>query len=471
MGTKLRTYVDVMALHNEVTGSCNFLVVKMPTKETFRIIVDCGLFQGKDNSDYNKDFPFNVEELDYVLVTHNHVDHTGRLPLLVKKQYSGCIYCTPPTKMLIPLALEDSYKVLRNVSKRNNEERLYSDEDVKETVKKIKEVEFGKTIELNRYIKATFFKNGHLLGAALILLQIRYGNEEPINLLFTGDYNNRNTFFRVPKLPKSIRKLPLTIVQESTYGNMESSEIVPCFRKNIAKKMKKGGTVIAPVFSLGRSQEILRTLRNMQDTGELDPNIPIYLDGSLAINYMLIYLKEDFGFYKRCLDFLPHGLKFVDASCRASIAESQDSKIIVTTSGSGSYGPAPFYLQNYLGDENALIHFTGYLFEDSFGRRIKETPDGEFVKEGGMVLRKYVSIEYTAEYSAHAKADEMIEFLKQFSNLNAVLVNHGEPETKEIFAERIAKETDAKGVAILDRNYFFRISPAGIAKSLPTEFM
>ena len=471
MGSKYRDYVDVMALHNEVTGSLNFLVVKMRTKETFRIAIDCGLFQERENSQYNKEFPFNVKELDYVLVTHNHIDHTGRLPLLVKKQYSGNIYCSKPTEMLLPLALEDSYRVLKDVAKRNNEERLYSEEDVKETVKKVRGVEFGKTIELNRYIKATFFKNGHLLGAALILLQIQYGDEEPINLLFTGDYNNKNVFFPVSELPKWVRELPLTIVQESTYGNMDSSEMIPCFRKNISEKMKKGGTIVIPVFSLGRSQEVLKTLRNMQDTGELDSNIPVYLDGRLAINYTLIYLKENFGFYEDCLDFLPNNTVFVDSSSRQTIVDSKDSKIIVTTSGSGSYGPAPFYLQNYLGDKNALIHFTGYLFEDSLGRRIKETPDGEFVKVGGIVLRKYAQIEFTAEYSAHAKADEMIEFLKKFSNLKAVLVNHGETATKEIFAERIVKEVNVKDVAILDRNYFFRISPWGIAKSLATEFM
>lgn len=388
MGTKLRTYVDVMALHSGVTGSCNFLVVKMPTKETFKLVVDCGLFQERENSQFNKEFPFNVEELDYVFVTHNHIDHIGRLPFLVKQQYGGYIYCSPATKILIPLALEDSYRVLRDVSKRNNEEKLYSDEDVKETVKKLKEVEFDKTIELNRYIKVTFFKNGHLLGAALILIQIQYENEEPINLLFTGDYNNKNSFFDVPELPDWVKELPLTIVQESTYGNMDSSEMIPCFRKNVSEKMKKGGTIVIPAFSLGRSQEILKTLRDMQDCGELDPNIPVYLDGKLAINYTFIYLKDGFELYDECLDFLPHDTTFVDSMIRGDIVESKEDKIIVTTSGSGSYGPAPFYLQNYLGDKNALVHFTGYFFEDSLGRRIKETPDGEFVKVGGYCFKK-----------------------------------------------------------------------------------
>ena len=134
MGTKLRCYVDVMALHNDVTGSCNFLVVKMPTNETFRIVVDCGLFQETENDGLNFDFPFDAEKLDCVLVTHNHVDHTGRLPLLVKKGYRGQILCTPATRTLMPLALADSCKVLKDTARRNNKRQLYGEVDVHETL-------------------------------------------------------------------------------------------------------------------------------------------------------------------------------------------------------------------------------------------------------------------------------------------------------------------------------------------------
>jgi len=468
MGTKLRSYVDVMALHNDVTGSCNFLVVKMPTNETFKIAVDCGLFQERENDCFNKDFPFDVDKLDYVFVTHNHVDHTGRLPLLVKKGYRGEIICTSATKMLMPLALADSCKVLRDTARRNNTKQLYNEEDVGETIALLRNVEYEETIKLNRYMRVTFFKNGHLLGAAMILLQISYEEEEPINLLFTGDYNNKNMFFDVPELPKWVRKLPVTVVQESTYGDMDSGEIVPCFKNNILANPDK--TIIIPVFSLGRSQEILKILRQMQDSGELDKNIPIYFDGKLGIKYTHIYLKDGFGLNDECLDFLPHNLQFVDEGIRDMILEDNNPKIIVTTSGSATYGPAPLYLEKFVGNPNTLIHFTGFLFEGSLGRRLKETPDGEFVKINGIVLRKHAQVEYTSEFSAHAKADEMIEFLNGFENLKSVLVNHGEIDVKDKFAERIASETKAKVVGVLDRSYFFRVSPWGIVKSFSTKF-
>ena len=471
MGTKLRTYVDVMAMHNEVTGSCNLLVVKMPTNETFEIAVDCGLFQEKENDLFNKDFPFNPEKLDYVLVTHNHIDHTGRLPLLVKKGYKGQIFVTSATKMLMPLALTDSCKVLKDVSRRNNTKQLYDEHDVQETVALLKDAHFEETFNLNKYIKVTFFKNGHLLGAAMILIQIQYENEDAINLLFTGDYNNKNVFFDVPELPNWVKKLPLTVVQESTYGNMDSEEILPCFSNNISSKMTKGGTAIIPVFSLGRSQEILKTLKEMQDAGDLDTSIPIYFDGRLAIKYTHIYLKDGFGLNDECLDFLPKNLTYVSEDNREEIIESSETKIIVTTSGSGSYGPAPLYFQKYISDPNALVHFTGFLFEGSLGRILKDTPIGEYVKINGIIIKKCAEIEFTSEYSAHAKANEMIDFLNQFTNLKAVLVNHGESKVKDSFAERISKQTNSKSVAILDRNYFFRISPWGIAKSFPTKFI
>lgn len=468
MGTKLRSYVDVMALHNDVTGSCNFLVVKMPTNETFRIAVDCGLFQERENDNYNKDFPFDAEKLDYVLITHNHVDHTGRLPLLVKKGFKGEILCTPATKMLLPLALTDSCKVLRDTARRNNVKSLYSEEDVFETIALIRSVEFEETIKLNRYIKVTFFKNGHLLGAAMILVQIQYEDEETINLLFTGDYNNSNIFFDVPELPKWVRKLPVTVVQESTYGDMDSGEIMHCFKQNIADK--KDGTIIIPVFSLGRCQEILKILKEMQDDGQLDVNIPIYLDGKLAIKYTHIYLKDGFGLNDDCLEFLPRNLEFVDEGIRDTILESDDIKIVVTTSGSATYGPAPLYLEKFIGNPNALIHFTGFLFEGSLGRRLMETEKGSHVKISGIVIKKHAEVKFTSEFSAHAKADEMIEFLNKFENLKSVLVNHGEVEVKDRFAERISDETKAKIVGVLDRSYFFRVSPWGIVKSFSTKF-
>ena len=136
----------------------------------------------------------------------------------------------------------------------------------------------------------------------------------------------------------------------------------------------------------------------------------------------------------------------------------------------GSYGPAQVYIPEYISREKALIQFTGYTAEGTMGNRLKSTEFGEMVEVGGLIAKKIAEVEYTTEYSAHAKADEMIQFLKKFDNLRLVLVNHGESETKNIFAERIVNEVEAKRAGLLGREYFFRVDHYGLVKTLSTKF-
>lgn len=472
MGKKERFYADIMAMNHGVTGSCNLVIVRLPVNymPKIRFIVDCGLFQEKTDKNLNDTLPFNPERLDFCLVTHNHVDHIGRLPLIVKKGYRGRIYTTEPTTKLIHPALWDCHKVLKSVAKRKHCKPLYRSEDVTQTLSQIKGCTYNEEIKIHENVYVTFFKNGHLVGASLIFVRITYPGYEDINLLFTGDYKGNNAFFDVDPIPQRIHNLPMTIIQESTYGDMEATEIQPCFKENLLKCIRNGGTVLAPVFSLGRSQEILYELKLLQENGSLDTSIPIFFDGKLAFQYTNMYVRGDIGINPEMKDFFPENLTFVDASSRSQVLESNESKIILTTSGMGSYGPAQLYISHYIREKNALIHFTGYTAEGTLGARLKSTPYGETVELGGIVTKKYAQVEYTSEYSAHAKADEMIAFLKQFKSVKLVLVNHGEEEVKEIFAERIVNELSLKDVGILGRDYFFRINPYGLIKTMSTKF-
>lgn len=470
MSKKERFYADVMAVHPEVTGSCNLVVVKLPNYETIRFVVDCGLFQEREYADLNSSLPFHGENVDFCLVTHNHVDHTGRLPFMVKNGFFGSIYLTEDTSKLIPLALADSYKVLRDVSKRKNVASLYRDLDVDRTLQLIKPCPYLESVPIGEHIKVTFLKNGHLMGAASILVQISYPEYEDINLLFTGDYNNRNMFFDVDSIPDWILDLPLTVIQESTYGNMDSTDIKKCFKDNVLKRISNGGTVVVPVFSLGRSQEILYEIRCMQKSGELSCDVPIFFDGKLAIKYTALYLDGELNIKEEMQNFLPENLNYVNKENRKEVLEDYNTKIILTTSGMGSYGPAQLYIPEYISRKNALIHFTGYVAEDTLGYRLKNAVIGETVEVSGLVVRKMADVEYTTEYSAHAKADEMIAFLNQFHNLKLVLVNHGEAETKEVFAKRILNNVDTKKVGLLGREYFFRVGTYGLIKPLSTKF-
>ena len=359
---------------------------------------------------------------------------------------------------------------MNSVSKRKNNKCLYSEVDVRKTLDSLKPCQYNETIRPYDNIKVTFLNNGHLIGAALILVQISYTGYEDINLLFTGDYNNKNMFFDVKPIPKWILDLPLTVVQESTYGDMDSTEIYKCFKDNIKKCINDDGTVVALVFSLGRAQEILYELKNMQKTGELDLEIPIYFDGKLAIRYTDLYIKDGLDIKPEMRDFLPENLIFVDKETRSDVLYDTSKKIILTTSGMGSYGPAQTYIPEYISRKKALIQFTGYTAEGTLGNKLKNTEVGDTVEVGGLVAKKRANVEYTTEYSAHAKADEMINFLKQFKKLKLVLVNHGEIKTKNIFAERIVDEVDTKRVGLLGREYFFRVDPYGLVKTLSTKF-
>lgn len=469
MGRKERFYVDVMALHPEVTGSCSLVVVKYPDGDSTRFIVDCGLFQEEEYKHYNQDFPFDCTNCEFVLITHDHTDHVGRLPLLVKKGFNGHIYMSETSKILLPIVLKDCQKVMSESAKRWCQKELYSEANTFEACGMAVECKYEETIYINRHIKATFFVNGHLLGAAIILVQISFPGYDDINILFTGDYNSKNLFFEVPQLPDWVLELPLTVVQEATYGNMNSNIIVPSLEDNIVMCMNKNKTAVCMAFSLGRYQEVLYILKIMKERGKIDDSIPIYLDGKLALRYTTLYPKLDI-IRPELKDFLPTNIRMVDKTLRESLMENQENKIILTTSGMGTYGPAQRYIPSYISQQDCLLQFTGYTAEGTLGRQLKDTTRGEKVVINGLVKKKLANVEYTNELSAHAKADEMIAFLKSFKNLKLVLINHGEYAAKQKFSFRVSSEIKAKNVAILGRDYLFRINPYGLVRSFSTSF-
>lgn len=465
-----RLYADIMPMHPEVTGSCFLVVAKLPNGETIKFVVDCGLFQEKEYYDLNEKLYFKPENVDFAIVTHNHIDHTGRLPLLVKNGFARDIYLTEVTARILPLALKDTLKILQEKAKQKNKKALYNDVDVSGVYRLLHPVKIGETIKVNEYISLTFMSNGHLVGAAMVLVQISYPGYDSINILFTGDFNNKNLFFDVEPVPEWVRELRLTVVQEATYGYMDSTDIHKCFSDNVTSTLTDGGSVVVPVFSLGRAQEIMYELKTMQQKNELDSNIPIYFDGNLGIQYTKLYLKNAVGIKDEMVDFLPENMTFLDKETRTAVLYDTDPKIILTTSGMGSYGPAQIYIPEYITRPKALIQFTGYTAEDTLGSRLKNTPEGGIVQVGGLILKKRARVEYTNEYSAHAKADEIIDFLNQFNTLKLVLFNHGTTSSKKVIAERAVEEVDAKYIGVMNSEYYYRVNPYGLQKTLTTKF-
>lgn len=473
MGQKNRIYVDIMSTHPEVTGSCILCIVKYSTGEKIKFVVDCGLFQEEKYDKLNTSIPFNPEELDFILVTHNHTDHIGRLPFLENLGFYKNIYTTKPTRILMKPALENSCKVLGDLAKRNHTIPLYDYENVERTLSLVKGCDYNIPIEVVPNVKVTFFPNGHLPGAAIILVQISSIYSEDINILFTGDYNNKNVFFDVPELPNWVFDLPLTVIQESTYGNTKSTDIQQTFEPEISEAVEKNKNILIPVFSLNRAQEILYKLKQMQDSKTISSDYPIYLDGALTQTYTNIYQKCDLGIKEDLKqNFLPANLKYILSfeERLAIISAHSKPKIVVTSSGMASHGPAQMHIPTVISHKNGFIHFTGYTAKGTLGYRLQQTQNNEPVSAGGLIVNKLGEVKNTNEFSSHAKSDEMIEFLKKFNNLKLVLINHGEKDTKECFALKIMNSVDSKNIGILGSDYLFRINPYGLVKTMGTKF-
>lgn len=467
-------YIDIMSMSPEVTGSCLYVTEHFSDYSFKHFIVDCGLFQEPEYRYLNSELLFNTDNVDFVAVTHNHIDHTAKLPFLVKHGLNVPIYCTSDTESLMPLALKDTVSIMQNRIKRDKNSAIYTESHVKKTIKLLNGCEYNKPLKVTDGTTITFFKNGHLIGAALILVQINCYGENPINILFMGDYNDKNMFFEVPELPKWVLDLPLTIICESTYGYMDSSEIENTFIDNIVQFFKNtnNSTIITPVFSLGRSQEVLKILKQMQENGEIS-NIPIYLDGKLTHKYTDLFINGNLtSIDSDKSDFLPDNSVYVGRNLRAKLLKSPIRKIIVSSSGMGSYGPAQSYIQKYIQQNDSLIHFTGYAAEGTISRELFDTPKEDIVNWGGLILNKKADVLFTNEFSAHAKADEIITFLRKFHNLQTILVTHGTTESKYKMAKRIVKEgIEVRDIGILSRDYFFRIAPTGLIKTCSSKFL
>lgn len=471
MGNKHRAYTDLLAAHNEVTGSNMLLVSKLLYGETKKSIVDLGIFQERENEKLNKSLIFDPKTIDSVFVTHAHADHIGRLPLLTKGGYTGKIFCSEDTKTLLPMALWDGQKVQKTRAKRNNRTVLYDPEDVGETLKRLSGKEYNKWYTADKNTRFMLLGNGHLMGAAMIVLQIHDENGYELNLLFTGDYAPDNLFYQVPDIPEEILSLPLTIVTESTYGDTDTTDEADCvFEFNVLQAAKKKHIVLIPAFSLGRVQEVMYVLKTMQENEFLSTEIPIFLDGLLAIEYTRLFKSGRLHVDKSMLDFYPENFHFVTTKeMRADLIKSDKQKIIITTSGMGTYGPAQEYIPNYIWNSRALIHFTGYCAEGTYGRKLKDSLHEEMffsAGSGGLLETRKADVQFTSEFSKHAKADQLISLLKKFHVINSIIVNHGPTEVKKAFAARIYKELKTKKIGVLTRNTGFRIGPYGIIKPI-----
>lgn len=465
MGLKQRTNYYITSLNPEVTGSLHIVTVNYPDGRTTNFIVDCGLYQERPYNVMNYiKFPFKEENIDFVLITHNHADHMGRLPHLVKGGFRKSIYATKETSRLMEIALSDSFRIEKADAKKQKRKPMYEEVDVVNTLLHIVPCNFEEVEYVDHNIKVTFFMNGHLYGAAIILVQISYPGEEDINILFTGDYKPQNIFFAVNELPEWVRELPLTIVTESTYGYMDTTEVSYHMESDLEKAINEGKTVLVTVFAQGRAQEILYMLKDMQNRGRISKEIPIKLDGNLAKEYTKMYQYSDLIKKFDNEDFLPENFSYISKENRDKVIMSREQQIVLTTSGMADHGPAQLYLEWWVERKDVLIYIPGYTSVNTLGYKL-QNPVGGVVNINRKERYMNAQVITTSECSSHAKADEIIEFLQQFKHLNLVLINHGQLNVKEQFAERVNHEVKTKKVGVLGA-HTFKVSCYGYVKHM-----
>ena len=202
----------------------------------------------------------------------------------------------------------------------------------------------------------------------------------------------------------------------------------------------------------------------------MDENIPIFLDGKLTQKYTRMYLEEDFVKQDMKM-FLPKNLFWIYKDTRGEVLlNERRTKIIVSSSGMGSFGPSRRYISYFCGKKNSSVIFNCFLAEDTIGRQLMSVRKGEKAEIYGLIKEINFDVYSTHEFSSHAKQDELLDFLKQFSNLRSVIINHGEPEVKEKFAERVYDTVNTKSVGIIDRNNVFRVGAYGVDKTIPTKW-
>jgi len=452
-----------------VTGSRHLLDIN-----GYRILLDCGLFQGRRSDTYQRNlhFSFDPRSLDSVIISHAHMDHLGNLPNLVKQGFEGDVNCTSATLDLANIMLTDSANIQENdiqyvnkVRRRHNEppvEPLYDTTDVPPTLRLLRGNSYERMFNLSRGISAIFHDAGHILGSAITVINITDGDRK-LSVCFTGDLGRKD--IPIIRDPYVVADADVLII-ESTYGNRLHSDINLVLDKLAAvinETIGRGGKIIVPSFALERTQELIYCLHQLK-LGSRIPDFPIYIDSPLAIDATDIfrvhpecYDAETAQFLRTVADpFGFRGLRYV-----SSVEESKhlnDVKtpmMIIAGSGMAEAGRVQHHLKNNIGNPNNTVLIVGWQAENTLGRKIAErwpevTIFGEKYK-----LRSRVEI--FNEFSAHADRNDLIKWADAGrERWQKVFVVHGEEQSALSLADAF-KEMGLSDVTVPEQGQVFQL--------------
>lgn len=446
---------------HEVTGSCTVLYANGKT-----ILIDCGLEQGPDIYE-NCALPFDASQIDYILLTHAHIDHSGKIPLLAAEGFRGKIFATEATTRLCNIMLLDSAHIQeleakwRNRrAKRSGEDMyqpLYTTDDATHALKLFVSCSYDAPFELCKGISVTFKDAGHLLGSSSIRVSItENGHTETI--VFSGDLGNVDRpFLRNPSNPNDADY----VVIESTYGNRlhgERPDYITQLTQILQETFDRGGNVVIPSFAIGRTQELLYLFRVIKEQKLVSghENFPVYVDSPLAVEATEIYSSNLTDYFdQETLDLLEKGInpiKFpgltLSITSDDSVAINLDKtpKVILSASGMCEAGRIRHHLKHNLWRRESTVLFVGYQAIGTLGRIIIE--GASEVKLFGETIQVNANIAQLEGISGHADRDMLLDWLDRFEKKpRMVFVNHGQDTVCDEFAETIQERFDIKATA------------------------
>ena len=435
-----------------VTGSCHCLEVNGK-----KILIDCGLQQGRDEIN-NRELPFAPNTIDYVLITHAHIDHSGRVPMLIKQGFEGEIWTTRLTKELLEIMLVDSAHIQESDAEYENRknmragrqlvEPIYTMQDALNTLPYIHPCEYEQRVELCEGVTAVFTDAGHLLGSASITMEVTE-NGVTKTIVFSGDIGNINQpIIRDPILLKKADY----VVMESTYGDRNHQEVwsyTAELAKVIDRTLARGGNVVIPAFAVGRTQEVLYFIRRIKQEGLVKsvPDFPVYIDSPLATKATSIFGGDLRGYLdEEALQLVREGtsmFSFPGLRCTESVDESKllnmdhAPKVIISASGMCDAGRIRHHLKYNLWRSESTIVFVGFQSPGTIGRAMLD--GAKSVKLFGEEIAVRAEIENFKGLSSHADRDHLLEWAQSFENTAHFFVVHGDREVAPYFADSLKK--------------------------------
>jgi len=419
----------------EVTGSMHRLEVLGKS-----LLLDCGFVQGNRVESYhrNRSFPFRAKDIDAVVLSHAHIDHSGNLPNLLKQGFAGPIYCTPPTRALTAVLLGDAAKIQAEDCQYLNQHRppgepalepLYGEGGVYKTLLRLQAIPYGQTVDLFPGIRLTFHDAGHLLGSAMALLEI-----EGTRLLYTGDRGRPGLPLLKPPAP-----LPAAdyVICESTYGgrsHLPVDETAERLGELVRQVVQRGGKLIVPAFSVGRTQTVLYFLHQLRASRQI-PSVPVFVDSPMAVRATEVYRKHADCFDESTVQWLQHhpdlfgeGQVTYTEKQHESVALNRlpGPAIILSASGMCEAGRVVHHLRHNLEDARAAVALAGFQAEGTLGRRLLE--GRETVRILGREVAVRAEIIGLTGFSSHADHEQLLADLAPLrEKARGLRLVHGEP--------------------------------------------